>query len=314
MDFDLLNFSVPYDPVLHSQSVSTLKEYGTYYQITVSKMINDLERVPMSDMEKSLVKEGLTRSDARFFCWCMEKNCLHLFGSSFPVDVVKPDHVGRFINNIYRARKTLDELGNCNQWDYFVTLTIDSNKYDRYDFKAFYKVFSKFKEHCKRDSGFKLKYVFVPEQHQDGAWHLHGLVSDIPLTQLTELRLQDFFPFTEVRIPQYILDKLGRGGKLYNWGKYADKFGFCLFEQLEDSQKASSYISKYIGKGFIGNDKFKNVRLLLPSLGLNRAVKLKKGFTSLADVKPNYDCEYATIFKFDKSKYSLDSVLKYFTT
>lgn len=311
--FDLDARYGDYDPCIHSTCVSSLKEYGSYYQITVSKMINDLEREPVTDFQKELISEGLSRSDARFFEWCFENNRLELFGSDFPYpDVQKPDKVGRYINNVMRARKTLDELGNCNDWRFFVTLTIAPEKYDRYDFKSFYKVFSKFLNNCKRDFGFKMKYVFVPEQHKDGAWHLHGLISDIPYDVLTKYCLKDFHPYTEVRCPNYIRDKIKNGENLYSWDKYADKFGWCIFEELRDSAKASNYITKYIGKGFIGNDEFKNTRLILPSLGLNRAIKIKRGFTSISNVKPSFDCEYATTFKFPKDKYALDTVLKYF--
>ena len=105
---------------------------------------------------------------------------------------------------------------------------------------------------------------------------------------------------------------MAKGEKLYNWSPYSDRFGYSLFEPLRDKGKASSYITKYIGKGFVGNEQFKNTRLLIPSLGLKRAVKVKKGFTSIDDVKPSFDCDFATTFKFDKSKYSLEDVLKYF--
>lgn len=311
--FDLDARYGDYDPQLHSNCVSSLKEYGDYYQITVSKMLNDLDREPVTDMQRSFMAEGLTRSDARFLEWCFLKNRLELFGSDFEYpDVQKPDRVGRFINNVMRTRKTLDELGNCNEWKFFVTLTISPDKYDRHDFKAFYKVFSNFIRNCKQNFGFKMKYVFVPEQHKDGAWHLHGLVNDIPYEVLTEYCLKDFHPYTEVRCPVYIRQKIRNGEKLYYWQKYVDKFGWCIFEELRDSSKASNYITKYIGKGFIGNDEFKNTRLILPSLGLNRAVKIKRGFTSIDDVKPSFDCEYATTFKFPKDKYTLDAVLKYF--
>ena len=41
------------------------------------------------------------------------------------------------------------------------------------------------------------KFVFVPEMHRDGAWHLHGLINDLPVDHLR--------PFTlEEKLPTYI--------------------------------------------------------------------------------------------------------------
>jgi hypothetical protein len=312
MEFDINSNSVPYSPSLHSHCLSNLKEYGDYYQITVSKMINDVERTPLTDRQKEWVRQGLTRSEALFFDWCFEKNLLNLFGSDFMNYKPDIDHVGRYINNIMRAKKTLDEIGNCNEWDYFVTLTISPEKFDRFDLKSFYKLFSYFKSNYRRDTGCKFGYVFVPEQHEDGAWHLHGLIKDLPVEHLTEYFLKDFYPYTSVKIPMYIKEKLAHKERLFYWKPYTDRFGWCIFESLRDKGKASNYITKYIGKGFIGNEQFKNTRLLIPSLGLKRAEKIKKGFTSINDIKPSFDCDYATTFKFPKSKYSLDDVLKYF--
>lgn len=304
--------SCPYDPVAHSHCLSSLKEYGDYYQITVSKMINDVERAKLTERQRYFMEQGLSRSEAVWLDWCVSKNLLDLFGSDYQHFLEKPDHVGRYLSNILRARKTLDELGNCNEWDYFVTLTINPDKFDRFDLKAFYKSFGVFKNHYKRDYGVKFSYVFVPEQHKDGAWHLHGLVSGLPLEHLSEYRLADYWPYTEVKLPNYIRERVAKGEKLYNWSPYSHRFGYSLFEPLRDKGKASSYITKYIGKGFIGNEQFKNTRLLIPSLGLKRAEKIKKGFTSIDDVKPSFDCDFATTFKFKKSEYSIDDVLKYF--
>lgn len=330
MEFSLDVNSCPYDANLHSHCLSNLKDYGDYYQITVSKMINNLERVPLTEKQKFYVECGLSRSEAIWLDYCISNDRLDIFGRTIPERIVNicgidfevfPDksnrtleneRIGRYMSNILRSKKTLDELGNCNTWDYFVTFTISPEKFDRYDFKAFYKSFGIFKQHLKRDFGFKLNHVFVPEQHKDGAWHLHGLISGLPLEQLTEYNLADFYPFTDVKIPKYIKDKLMKGEKLYYWKAYNDKFGWCVIEKLKSSAKASNYITKYIGKGFMADENFANMRLVLPSLGLKRAEKLKKGFTSVRDVKPSFDCDYCTTFKFPKSKYSLTDVESYF--
>ena len=65
-------------------------------------------------------------------------------------------------------------------------------------------------------------------------------------------------------------------------------------------------------KGFANDNRFKNARLFMPSLGLKRAELMKKGFTDMRSVKPSFDCEYATTYKFPKSEYSLDDIQNFF--
>ena len=311
MDFDLNSNACPYDPLLHSRCVSTLKEYGDYYQVTVSKMVNDVERTPLTERQQMWMEYGLTRSEALWFDWCFSKNLLGLFGSDFE-HYAQTDRIGRFISNVMRSRKTLDELGNCNRWDCFVTFTIDPQKFDSFDLSGFYKKFSKWINNYKRLHDCKFGYVFVPELHQSGAWHLHGLIKDLPFSFFTQYDLMNYYPYTDVKLPKYIRDRLLSGETLYYWQPYVERFGWCVIEPLRSAERASSYIAKYIGKGFASDDRFKNVQMIKSSVGLKRAVKLKKGFTSIRDVKPSFDCDYATTFKFPKNDYSIDDVLKYF--
>lgn len=84
-------------------------------------------------------------------------------------------------NNLSRAKSKINEYAQCNPWDYFVTFTLDKEKYDRYNLKQFQKDFSEFlhgyNKRCDDDE--KVKYILVPEQHKDGAWHMHGLIKGI---------------------------------------------------------------------------------------------------------------------------------------
>ena len=216
-----------------------------------------------------------------------------------------PDELGRYMNNIVRARSTIEQLGTMNPWQYFVTFTISPDKFDRYDFKTFYKTFSNFVAHYKRKTGVKIAYVFVPERHKDGAWHLHGLINNLPVEHLRPFTLGE-------KLPHYIRDKLRQGLDVYEWPAFAEKFGYTVVEPLRDPERAASYITKYIGKGFAKDYMMKNARLFMPSLGLKRAELIKKGFADLSSAKPVYDCEYATTYKFPKSEYSLDDVQSMF--
>lgn len=74
------------------------------------------------------------------------------------------------------------------------------------------------KRRCKN-----IKYLVLPEKHEDGAWHFHGLLSDI-----------DELSMTYFKNGIYNLDT-------YNWG-------FTTASKIKDTRKASSYITKYISK------------------------------------------------------------------
>jgi len=159
-------------------------------------------------------------------------------------------------NNLSRAKATVKELALCNPWEWFCTFTIDSQKYDRYQLDKYYSEFAKFlkKYNERQPMEYKVKYVLIPEQHEDCAWHIHGIIKGINPNDI------------------YI----NQNGYL-GWKQYEKKFGFISFAKIEDIDRASSYILKYMTK-----DKSKNVseinrHLYYCSKGLNRAVELYRG-------------------------------------
>ena len=94
---------------------------------------------------------------------------------------------GKFASSISRARSMVKEYGFCNPWNYFVTLTLDAKKYDRYDLGKFKADLQQWvRDERKRHKLIygregRLIVLFVPETHKDGAWHLHGLVGGLPI-------------------------------------------------------------------------------------------------------------------------------------
>lgn len=74
-----------------------------------------------------------------------------------------------------RARKRVFDLAFCNEFDLFVTLTLNRERIDRYDYKADVRQLGRWLDNRVRRRG--LRYVFLPEYHKDGAVHFHGLVN-----------------------------------------------------------------------------------------------------------------------------------------
>ena len=71
-----------------------------------------------------------------------------------------------------RARAALRDLALCNDFDCFVTLTLDGAQVNRYDPKQVIQKLNRWADNKVRRDG--LRYVLVPELHKDGAIHFHG--------------------------------------------------------------------------------------------------------------------------------------------
>lgn len=126
-----------------------------------------------------------------------------------------------------RARKQLFELAVCNEFDLFVTLTLDKNEIDRYNYKGVVRKLGIWLDNLVRRHGFA--YILVPEKHKDGALHFHGLV------RKNGLKLVD----------SGHKDKKGRTVlNVANW-----RYGFTTAVKLDgEYEHVCKYITKYIGK------------------------------------------------------------------
>lgn len=138
-------------------------------------------------------------------------------------------------NNISRAKSKIFEYAYCNDWDYFITLTIDPEKLDRYDLQTYIKKLGQFISNYKKNHGSKIWYLLVPEKHKDGAYHLHGLVSGI--------------------LPKHL--ERNRFGYL-DFPLYRERFGFISMSPVRDHEAVSKYITKYVTKEFLDSEKGAN--------------------------------------------------------
>lgn len=74
-----------------------------------------------------------------------------------------------------RAAAKVREIALCTDFDYFVTLTLDPQKIDRYSIDDAVSRMRSWLDNRVRRHG--LKYILVPELHRDGAVHFHGFFS-----------------------------------------------------------------------------------------------------------------------------------------
>lgn len=173
--------------------------------------------------------------------------------------------------NLSRAKSKVKELVLCNPWDYWCTFTISPEKYDRYDLKVFYKAFSEFIHSYNRrcEDSDKVKYILVPEKHKDGAWHMHGFIKGI--------RKKDLF--------------INSNGYL-SWKQYNDKFGFISMDNLRDSERASSYMMKYMTKDTFNNVSELGAHLYYASKRLNVAESIFQGHAEELPCDWDWDWEH----------------------
>ena len=197
-------------------------------------------------------------------------------------------------SNISRARTAIFEYAICNPWDYFLTFTLSPENNNRYDLTAFMQRLGQWLRNYNRLHDVNLKYLLVPEQHKDGAWHMHGFLMGLPPDHLT-----DFADYKKRKLPKYIRDKIKQGGLIYNWEAYEKKFGFCDLEPIRSHEAAAKYVTKYISKNLYESVIAVNSKLYYVSQGLARAEIMKKGVIPNSDkmgTTPNFFNAYCEVY------------------
>jgi len=171
--------------------------------------------------------------------------------------------------SIIRTRSTIHELAYCNQWELFITLTLDPLLYDRHDLRKWHKDLTQWLRDYKKAYGTKIKFLLIPEQHKDGAWHIHGLLMGLPSDHLQK----------------------NHNGYL-DWLPYRQKFGYCSIDQIKNHEAVSKYITKYISKDLADGIKDLNAHMYYCSRGLQRAQEIKRGTLSANNVPWDYENDY----------------------
>ena len=155
-----------------------------------------------------------------------------------PQDIVVPEQVqpqdvvavDKSVENrdraMRRARARVRDIALSNRFRWFVTLTLDGSKVDRYDMQQITRKFNNWCTNRVQQNG--LIYVLVPERHKDGAIHFHGFMAgDLPAVDSGHK------------------DKAGR--TIYNLPSWT--LGYTTAVEITgDYHAAVGYCCKYIGK------------------------------------------------------------------
>ena len=131
-------------------------------------------------------------------------------------------------SSLRRAKKKIRDYGLCNDFEYFVTLTVSCKNADRFSVDSCQSFLKKKLEYYKRVSK-DFKYLLITEKHKNGALHFHGLMKGIREKDLYK-NSNDFFSH-----------------------QYFDKVGYNSFSLIKDYYKCINYITKYISKDAVYN-------------------------------------------------------------
>lgn len=129
-------------------------------------------------------------------------------------------------DSVKRAVEKVFDIAYLNEFDYFITWTLDGSIIDRYDPTIISKKIKKWLNNYSQRKG--LMYLVIPEYHKDGAIHFHGLISgDVDM------------------IDSGKTDKDGH--TIFNMPQW--KYGFSTAIRLYgDVEHTAKYITKYITK------------------------------------------------------------------
>lgn len=146
-----------------------------------------------------------------------------------------------------RASAKIRDLIYCNDFAYFVTLTLSAEKIERSDYSVVMRKLNSYLGNRVRRNG--LYYVGVPELHKKGGFHFHFLTNDsLPLVESgTVIRPSGGKP-VKVKTALYQRYKLEDCKPVYNVEDW--ELGFTTAIRLYGERGAvANYIGKYITKG-----------------------------------------------------------------
>lgn len=142
------------------------------------------------------------------------------------LDAEEQRHADSIARAQRRAKAAVRDLARSNAFRWFVTLTLDPAKVDRYDVREITRRLNHWTDnHVRRDG---LAYVLVPERHKDGAIHFHGLFNDT--LEAVDSGHRD-----------------SGGHRIYNLPAWDLGFTTAI-ELYGDRRQAIAYVCKYIGK------------------------------------------------------------------
>jgi hypothetical protein len=141
---------------------------------------------------------------------------------------------------IKRAKEKIYGYIIANEWEYWATQTFSPKAIDRYNLDEIVRRYNQKLKDLRRRKYSDLKWLIVPEQHKDGAWHLHAFMSGIPADKVVYSGYD------------YFNKKKTFSRRIYNWVDMID-YGFNDYLHIGNCNplerfKMANYVMKYITK------------------------------------------------------------------
>ena len=160
--------------------------------------------------------------------------------SLFPDTKVK---FGRSASSVSRLKSRVQELILCNNWNCFVTFTLDKSKRNRDSIESFEDL-TRHLKYIRQTRCPELRYMLLLEQHKNGGYHGHALMY-LPADFIAD----EFF--------------INANG-YFEWFDISSRFGYMSIKPFDGTLRACNYVTKYVTKDLIPG------RVLRTSKGLNK--------------------------------------------
>ena len=211
-----------------------------------------------------------------------------------------------------RAFRQCVEYGLNNDWQYFLTVTLDDKKIDSKNHNYVIKKLRKDFAHIRERYDKEFRYLLVPElSPQNDRLHFHGLVKFGK--SLEELKKDGEIKY------------LGRNKKFknrfYRYERFFKKYGASRLDEIvKDSPAIVYYIAAYLGKRKSDNRTIDKIgsRYYYNSKGLQAASRIKLAKTSADNIiaavrhmPATYSNEFLQKFRLTKQQYEQIVVGRY---
>lgn len=187
--------------------------------------------------------------------------------------------------SLSRTKRNIREICLSNDFEYFVTFTVDSKNADRFSLDECQSLIRKRLKSYRDRISRKVKFILITEKHKNGAFHFHGMMKC--------LRQSDFY--------------INKNGFLSN--KIFDKVGFNSFCKIDGNYaRVCNYIIKYITTDCVKNS---SNQIYFCSRGLKKADKfdVKIDFT----IDYTYENDYVKILDFNSDDKKYKNLVEYLT-
>lgn len=173
---------------------------------------------------------------------------------------------------LWKIKTKIKDYILCNDFDYFWTLTFDS---DRYNYTVAFEKMGKWLEKMRKKYG-KFNYIMIPELHKDGAIHFHGVTGGL----------------------NAVVRDSGvkhKGVKVYNCTDW--QHGFTTLTRVRSKEKTATYVTKYVTKEMQNSIVGKGKKKYWLSQGLRKPDITFTDLNLTPDLKPDYENDICAIYK-----------------